>query len=342
MGDFGESLGKQAVRELWNTPLLRYLHHTYNIRYRYMGLPGVDLLDVRLWKDMIVEVIAFERLAEQVDQVDPGGRRNINELRRNLKLIGLPGYVYFGTIEEVVIRRYDHDGTEYKQDKFIPLYNLDFCDEITSKIDTAQAGKKLLRFEAIRQILADQQECYRQFGGSGLFVILLTIRNQIDATKLRKLLSRNLYSDTHQYLNICSNLNPLPPIGTVLGSHTWALKAFLHNVIRQYLTNPNISAVFFPIVKYMGKTEGSPMLHCMILCRFHEQEEHSPMYYPQNYLTKASIRAQDTQTLVWEPEPGELLIPSMDPNSEEWLRNFEQHILRGRGLRRSRTARIRQ
>src|SRR5713226_9391029 len=130
------------------------------MRFRYMGLPGVDLLDVKLWKDMIDEVVAFE-IREKPDRNDPQGRRSITELRRNMQMLGIPGYAYFGSMEEVVILRQDYDGMEYKQDKLVTLYNLDFCDEITSKIETAQAGKQLLRFAAIRQILLDQHECYK-------------------------------------------------------------------------------------------------------------------------------------------------------------------------------------
>ncbi len=172
MGEFGDSPGKRAVRELWNTPILKYLYQTYNMRFRYMGLPGVDLLDVKLWKDMIDEVIAFEIRAKP-NPDDSLGRRSITELRRNLQLLGIPGYAYFGSMEEVVILRTDYEGLEYKQDKFITLYNLDFCDEIGSKVDTAQAGKQLWRYEAIRQVLLDQQECYKRVGGPGLFLILL-------------------------------------------------------------------------------------------------------------------------------------------------------------------------
>ena len=332
MGEFGDSLGKKAVRELWDTPLLKYLHQTYNLRFRYMGLPGVDLLDVKLWKDMIDEVIAFEIRAEPNDD-DPLGRRYITELRRNLQLLGIPGYAYFGSIEEVVNRREDYEGTKYSQNNFIPLYNLDFCDEIASKIATAHSGEIVLRFQVIRQILADQQECYKRFGGLGIFLILLTVRNQLGARKLRSFLSKNLYSDTQNYVEVCNRLSNLPLKGSVIGTHTWALKAFLHNTIRQYLSNPNISATFFPMVKYTGKTPGSPMIHCMILCRFEDPQVHSPLYLPQNYLTEIpSVRALDTQDLIWEPEPGERMGANAAPNSQQWLRDLTPTMLSGMEL----------
>jgi len=57
---FQDNPEKGIVRGTWDTPLLRHLHEKYGVRYRYLGLPGVDLIDVTLWKSMIDEVIAFE------------------------------------------------------------------------------------------------------------------------------------------------------------------------------------------------------------------------------------------------------------------------------------------
>ena len=57
---FTDNPEKRVVREQWDTPLLEHLHSTYGVRYRYLGLPGTDLIDVKLWHHMIDEVIAFE------------------------------------------------------------------------------------------------------------------------------------------------------------------------------------------------------------------------------------------------------------------------------------------
>ena len=140
-----DSPGKRAVREHWNTPLLGFLNQVHGFRYRYMGLPGVDLIDVRLWRDMIEEVIAFEVPARPTRQ-DPEGRRRIRTLRRNLQVLGIPGHAFFGPMEEVVILRQDYDGTPYDQNKLITLYNLDFCDEIASRIATKEQGAQIWRF----------------------------------------------------------------------------------------------------------------------------------------------------------------------------------------------------
>ena len=328
------SPGKQAVRELWDTPLLAHLHQSYGVRYRYMGLPGVDLQDVRLWRHMIDEVIAFELRATPRNN-DPEGRRSVNALRRNLRLIGLPGYAYFGPMEEVVILREDYDGTPYHQDSVITLYNLDFCDEIGSRIETRRQGSRVWRFDAIRQILRDQRECFQRFGGPNVFILLLTVRDQMNARRLRTFLARTLHHDTRAYVQTCEAQNPLPPVGYVLGTHTWALKAFLHDIIRQYLANPNISSLFFPVVKYTGDpvrtdqgTLPSHMLHSVLLCRFGDPQNPSPFFDPPDYLTAAtSVRARDDQTLAWEPEPAEQTATPASPDSPQWVRPFEPRFL---------------
>ena len=76
----------------------------------------------------------------------------------------------------------------------------------------------------------------------------------------------------------------LPECGDTTSSHGWAMKVFIHDLFRQYLTNPHISTLFFPMVKYTGnpinkytkggeKSVNSPMLHYMVLCRIDNNGE---------------------------------------------------------------------
>lgn len=321
-----DSPGKRAVREMWNTPFLRVLNEELGIRYRYMGLPGVDLLDVKLWRDMIDHVIAFEVPARS-SRDDQQGRRHILDLRRNLRVLGVPGHAYFGPMEEVIVLGRDYDGNRYFQDKVITLYNLDFCDEVASRISTRDQGEQIWRFEAIRHILRDQRQAFQLHGGPCYFIMLLTVRDQINSEKLRAFLSGNLFSDTRVYLESCGGVSSLPAQGPLLGTHTWALKAFIHNAIRQYLANPNISATFFPLVRYLGtpvRTRNgripSPMLHCMILCRFEDHQSPSPSYLPGDYLASVStVRVSNQGNLVWDPQLGEPQTLTGNPSSSMWF-----------------------
>ena len=170
---FTDNPEKRVVREQWDTPLLEHLHNRHGVRYRYLGLPGTELIDVKLWRDMIDEVIAFEPLDE-----NGYGRQAINALRQNMRKAGIPGRAYCGSFEEVVHLRRDCDGQDYDQGGLVTLYNLDFCDEISSPVSTQERGQRVWRFQAIRQVLRDQVEYFNEAGPPKHFILMLTVRNQ--------------------------------------------------------------------------------------------------------------------------------------------------------------------
>jgi hypothetical protein len=327
---FTDNPDKRAVREKWDTPVLRYLHEHHGARFRYMGLPGVDLIDVTLWKDMIDEVIAFEPPDNSESR-----RESIAQLRRNLKVLGIRGVAYYGSLEEVVILGRDYEGLEYSQTKVITLYNFDFCNEIASPIDTRERGKQVLRFEAIRRVLQDQAECYRRAGRPNYFVLMLTVRNQIDAKKISQFLKQGLLADAKEFRDACQKLNPLPRQGALIGSNLWALKAFLYNLLCQNFANPNLSAVFFPFVLYKGtrvrSTRGfieSPMLHSVVLCKFGAVEAQAPDVFPEAFLQKSSIVVQNG-ALKWKAQTGETQGSNEAPDPVAWLGNFGPSLLSG-------------
>jgi hypothetical protein len=278
---------------------------------------------------MIDQVIALEVRSKPDRRNDPHGRKNIIEIRQNLRRLGIPGYAYFGPMEEVLVLGKDYDGTVYEQGGMITLYNLDFCDEIGSRIETREYGKKLWRFEAIREILRNQYECYKRTRKPNAFILMVTIRNQINGDKLNQFLREDLLQDTHAYVRNCLELMPIPEEGYLLGTHGWAIKAFIHNIMRQYLANPHISAIFFPLVKYTGKPAfrgkiESPMLHLMTFCKFEAPENHKPTFLPIRYCDGiSSVRASDDQRLEWEADIGETQPFDFAPSSVDFFRQFE-------------------
>jgi hypothetical protein len=338
MASMFDTPGKKAVRETWNTPILRYLNQQYGFKYRYMGLPGVDLLDVKLWKDLIENVVAFELPCNPLPE-DPHGRKHILELRKNLLMQQIPGDVYFGPMEEVILRGKDYDGIEYTHKKLITLCNLDFCDEISSPVSTRKAGEEVLRFQAINHIVTEQYHIYQKDHEHNFFIFLLTVRNQINAVRLRGYLSADLLEESGAYLGKCGGLNALPSTGFCMGDKTWALKAFIHDFLKKGFQSPRVSSLFFPIIKYSGNriingTSGipSPMLHCMVFCRFNDDEhEPAPTSLPLDFLTQSpSIFAISPQQLVWQPEPGEPEKKNIKepPSSLAWFNKYEAYFLK--------------
>lgn len=306
---------KKTVREVWNTPLLRYLHDNHQIKYRYLGLPGVDLTDIKLWKDMIEEVIAFELPDAGLDE-----RKSIIQLRRNLELVlvRVPCKAYYGSIEQVILVREDIDGLKYTQTKLVTLYNLDFCDEITSKIFTKE-GAKCLRFELIRQLLTDQHECYRNNPELNIFIMLLTARNQTSSKFMKSYLfdEEDLDTSTHSFVKEANKVRPIPSENIALiKDYGWALKAFIFNTIRSYLATPHLTCLMFPMVKYTGQAVSriitSPMMHWMFLCKFEDPQLPKPKVYPKNFLFKSSLTVSG-KSISMSKGPGEVYNSMVDP-----------------------------
>jgi hypothetical protein len=327
---FTDNPEKRVVREQWDTPLLEHLHDTYGVRYRYLGLPGTDLIDVKLWRNMIDEVIAFEPLDR-----DGYGTRAITALRQNMRKAGIRGWAYCGSFEEVVHLRKDCDGQDYDQGGLVTLYNLDFCDEISSPVRTRERGQRVWRFQAIRQVLRDQVACFKETGGPRHFILMLTVRNQIGSEKIREFLSPSrLLGDAKTFYAACSAINAIPKKKErLIGSHSWALKTLLHNMLCGYFYAPHLSALFFPQVLYRGTEtrDGieSPMLHWLVLCRFGDVEAPSPEFWPDEYLSRASVAVRDEKTLEWAAQTGEECSEEGPPNVVRWLTQHGGGILKG-------------
>lgn len=325
---------KRIVREVWNTPFLKYIHEQYGIKYRYFGLPGTELEDIRLWKNMIGEVVAFEIPSSGGDE-----RSNIRRLRANLMRLNIRHVAYYGSFEDVVIRRRDREGQEYRQDKLVTLYNLDFCDEISSYVKTQERGRKRLRYEAIRVIMLDQKECYldREDDQPCYFIILLTIRNQIKAERVMEYMRGNLQEETNSYFTNCSNRYGIPESGSVSGTHAWAIKALLYDVLIGVFKGSNIDSLFFPIIKYRGtpidalgeRPIESPMFHWMLLCKFGSDENPSPRVYPAQFLEKVNSLSATGSSISIAAEAGESLDRKQNINPVNWFRQHESLFVTG-------------
>lgn len=325
---FRDPPAKKTVRGQWNTPFLRYLHDTYQIKYRYMGLPGPDVYDILLWRDMIEEVIAFERLSPGKDN-----REYIAQLKMNLrKMSEIKAKVYAGSMEEVVMLRRDLDNVPYIQDKVITLYNLDFCDEISSLVDTREYGKRRWRLDALRVIIEDQRECFRIHRCDGYFIILITMRNQINSSNLREMLAITPYPETQLYRTECEQEKAIPTQNEdLIGKHTWAIKALVYNYLKRYLNVSGISSILFPFIKYQGtpikmgtsQEIQSPMLHWMVFCKLSVENGDGLIYLPDNYLKNvATIEATATELKI-TPILGEAASTLRDINSVNWFKLYE-------------------
>ena len=256
---------KRLVRESWDTPLLQWLYDQWETKYFYFGLPGPAAVDIRLWHEMIGRVVAFEIESEGAENA----RRDIEELGRNLTLVGIPYSVYCGFMEEVVLDGEDREGRELVLDELVTLFNLDFCNRISGRIDTI-AGRRCKRFEALRQVLALQRKLFRRTG-SNRFVMLITALDSLHVREVERFVSQDLTQEMRDFVTAVLEEHPLPPRGYV--ENTDLAKAFVFSFLRDYLHGQNVQSVFLPPVSYMGRTQGKPMIHFVVVCSMEAEQE---------------------------------------------------------------------
>jgi len=291
-----DSIRKHIVRERWNTPILKHVNKVFRNKYLYCGLPAADALDIKLWREMIRRVIAFE-IEDENDSKNP--RKDIIKLKTNLALLNIPHTVYCGFFENTILQELDNDGQPYTQNnELVTLYNLDFCNSISGKIETKD-GSRQLRFAAIRTLLQIQEEICSPTGQM-YFIILLTIRDE-----LHKTVMNNFISHEEKSADMVTFLRDIPlpeDKGYGMVSGGMYLKAYIFHTIRSYCRARNIKTYFLPPVKYIGRSERSNMVHYTIFCRSDKIEQDLPLEIQTTniYMRTKSWRALD-DNLIIEP-----------------------------------------
>lgn len=248
---------KRIVREIWDTPILNWLFQKWGTKYLYLGLPGPEAHDIKLWADMIENVIAFEI----TDDTGGNPRENFERLSTNLTLLHLPHIVYHGYLEDVVLWKRDLDEKEFKIDKFVTLFNLDFCNPITGMVPT-ESGKRCLRFETIREIVTIQRALFRATGANK-FVMLITAYDAFYLREMTRFISRRDLAN--EVRTVIKRERPMKLRDSGLYRNTELLRLFMFDFLRGCFAGQNIKSFFLPAVEYLGKTTRSPMIHFCII-----------------------------------------------------------------------------
>jgi len=295
---------KRIVRERWNTPTLRWLHERWGAKYVYLGLPGPEAHDIRLWREMIEQVFAFE--VETESRGNP--RENFEKLIYNLTLLDVPHTVYHGCLEDIVLWKEDLDGMEFKLDTFITLFNLDFCNAITGKVPTPD-GRKCWRFEAIREMITVQRALYRVTGASR-FVMLITAYDAFHRREMERFISRRDLASEIQTVVEREHAVKLP--NSSLYRNTELLRLFMFDFLRAYLVGQNVKSFFLPAVRFIGRTEWSPMIHFCVVCAM-ESLESAHVVDEQSagdFVGMGMVTAEDRGLTEGSPDPIALLTNS--------------------------------
>lgn len=281
---------KSAVRRIWCTEILKSVYAHLGRKYFYLGFPGPEILDILEWREMLGRICAFERPAIGSDDEN----KWLDELEYNLGRLGINFGTYFGLIEQVMMWKKDLNGRQFEQDELVTLYQLDFCQAVSSWTQPAQMN---YRYEAIRCLLRHQGQQVPSEKARP-FVMFLTFRDEIHAACLEGF--KKSLSD-RQEQDLIKSIFDIDPVEgrTVLIRHP-SLKAFVFVTLKKYFDGENIRSFFMPPVHYVGSSKSSPMVLFAILGTYDGLHQSTPLSLQTttDYMTEQCFELSEDATLV--------------------------------------------
>ncbi len=263
---------KQNIRKNWGKSLLKFLSEYTQLKLSYMGLPSPDAKDIEEWLEYIDEVIAFQcrKYGEpsHPNQKKYGVIKLENKLRAYQRQGKLTKFnVYDGYLEEVLLKGTDNSNNEFIQNNTIKVYNLDFCNRITSPLkytDNQGNFKKAYKFDAINKVFEYQQKSQ----GIKSFVLFLTINSNYDGQELNNFLKQP-NSQGYRKLTRCRNLERKYKKRHIL-------RLFIINQLEENLRRYKFIPHFLPTITYLG-SKSSKLLH-FTLFAYANGESEVPWY----------------------------------------------------------------
>ena len=255
MGEFRDHPTKVLIREKWCKPLLNHIYKKLDCEFVYMGLPAIDALDILSWIDFLKKVIVFQ-CREYGQPSLPGqskdGILKLEALLNDLETKGsIDTYSLFdGYIEEVVLNGRDNSGNDFTQNDVVTVYNLDFCNALTSPLNVWNAKKldyeKMYKVEAIRKLLELQRDISLPEHNKK-FIMFLTVHSKFWESEASKLLKIDDSSTLLKYKENVINSNlPEQEINLRL------LKLFVFQCLKHHFCDCRFTPYFFPPIYFKG------------------------------------------------------------------------------------------
>lgn len=248
---------KPVIRMQWCLPQIRILSEKVKKKLIYIGLPGIDALDIKAWLQYIDKVIAFQcseyKEGSATKLVDVMVLDNyLYELERQ----GLirPSVVYQGFMEDIVMGGLSERGQIYIQDDFLKIYNLDFCNNITTPRTIRNERGKLVyhyKLQVIERLLEHQKKGAEANKGHR-FIMYLTINSNVFDSDISKIKNKE-FTD---YIKNVKKITKPEVVAVRL------MKAYCFYELREIFTHQGFNAEFLPPIFYQGsaypnKNQGS-------------------------------------------------------------------------------------
>lgn len=257
------SPNKVCIRERFDRTLIQFLKDSFGCRIIYYGLPSPEAADIFCWKDYIDYVIAFQCRDYPYLSSPDQSTKNIDELYQKLSELEASNVIegfdlYDGYMEEVLFRGIDNSASgamKYRHDNFVTLFNLDFCNKITSPqeyIDIEGKTVSKYKFELIDKILEYQESVTKE---NDKFVLFLTLKCSFSDDELVAYKSANNAELSRYYHS-----------GQSRGvKKRYILKHYVESLLAEKILSRNYVYYYMPTVFYRGIRD-IEMMHLAVLC----------------------------------------------------------------------------
>ncbi len=254
MPDTFNSESKILIRSQWSKKIIKYINKRLNSKLVYLGLPSPDAEDIQEWIEYIDEVIAFQ-CREYPKPSNPEQsvaeiiklQNKLSELERKKKISNF--VVYDGYLEEVLFKGVDNAGIEFEINNLIHIFNLDFCNSITSPMEILNKNgdiHKVYKFEAIK-ILLQIQDLLKS--NPKKFVLFLTIHSSYFGPELENF-SKN-YQKEIKHLSKKERNKRI-------------LRSYVIENLKDFFRVNNFIPEFLPVIHYTG-VDNFQLLHFTVI-----------------------------------------------------------------------------
>lgn len=255
---------KFFLRDKWNKPLIKFLSKNVKDKLVYMGLPSPNGDDVNHWIEFIKVVIAFQCREYSKPSDSTQSREDVEKLEEFLRALEreskLESYVvYDGYLEEVVLKGRDNSpqSIHFEIQRFITLYNLDFCNDIASPIEFVdELGdlQTVFKFDAIKRLISIQKEISQV---SNRFLFLLTVHCNYNGKELENFLNNPPNETIKTFLAKYHCLKDVEKNSRIV-------RLFVVHLVHQHFLANDFSPKILPVIRYKG-IKDTPLLHFVVL-----------------------------------------------------------------------------
>jgi hypothetical protein len=253
MGSFIDHPNKKIIRELWCKPIIKHIHDKLENGLAYLGLPGLEAIDLLTWIEYIKYVVAIDcghyttgnyDLAIAKEKI-----KKLNGILNNLDRKGtISGYsLYLGFIEEVVLKGIDKNGEKFTQKDTVNIYNLDFCNSLTAPlkiVDLKGGVSKYYKNEVIRRLLEYERDIEKPELNKR-FIMFITIHSKFWEEEAEIYFKSQNDRAFEAYKDYIKNLSEPERIIRLL-------RYYFLDILRQHFTASSFTPYFFPTIFYNG------------------------------------------------------------------------------------------